>query len=143
MKGVSNQQRTEGAGGSPRRQHKSIDGANVFGAEVVRGEGGHGTKTSAIAHEDDERYEGENSSGRDRGKYPKQGELEEKHYRESPSASNGVRDPGPDDASGCVAYADDADHSCGNGHGDGSNFLEHGRLLRDEGDAGGGIKKKQ
>ena len=121
---ISDEQRSKGAGKAPGREHEAVDGPDVLGTEIVGSEGRHGAEAAAVAHQNYESDEGEETGRGKAGHDPEEDHLEEIHDDEGPTAREGVRYPGPEDAADAVADSGDAHHAGGRDRCDFGDFLE-------------------
>src|SRR5580658_399428 len=104
---MCDEKRSKCARGSPRREHKAIDGPNVLRSKIVGSKSRHGAEAASVTHQDNEREDGKNCCRRHRRKDPKKADLQQEHRHEGPSPRECVGDPGPEDSAYRVPYAGD------------------------------------
>ena len=83
---MRDEQRTKCAGEAPSSQHEAVNRPDVFGSEVVGGEGRHGAEPTAVTHQHNEADESERRNRGDLGKNPEEQDLQQKHHNKSGSA---------------------------------------------------------
>src|SRR5207245_2147766 len=88
---MRDEQRTKCAGEAPCSQHKAVNRPDVFGSEVVGGEGWHGAESTAVTHQHDEAAESERRNGGDIKKNPERQDSQQEHHKKSGSARDRIR----------------------------------------------------
>ena len=139
---TSDVKRPKDAGKTPRRQHQPIDRPDVFGSEIIRGEGRHGAEPAAVTHQDNK---SDNCHCRRRGdlrQEPKEQDLKNEHDGKCRAARYQVGDPRPKYATDAVAQARYSDHAAGHQRSNASELLKQRPFLRNQRNAGGSVQKQ-
>jgi len=74
---VGNEERSKCARATPSCKHQTVDWPNILRPEVVGGKRRHGAKSTAVAHQDDERQNRKNRRRRCVWQYPEETDLKQ------------------------------------------------------------------
>src|SRR2546427_11242314 len=83
---MRDEQRTKCSGKAPRSQHEAVNRPDIFGSEVVGGEGRHGAESAAVTYQHNEAAESERRNGGDIRKNPEWQDSKQVHQNKSGTA---------------------------------------------------------